>query len=311
MIDPLGRHLFTVLVGTVVLSLSACHSVGPMRDLGELPPPPPSSSAWQPVTRAVSATSPAVELSRPVVLPRLDANPSDRVQWVEAPVLRAAPTGVSRLLADVESRLPPEMGYQYRDRDRATWCHETTHGVHAALRNRYRLPAFYPGGGRCALVESPPLTLGEVAAVVPERFRGPRYSTYLVNARRDWEREPLYVWDEWVAYNNGTTTAIEEGGRAGKALTDDAMACVEFSGYSLAVAIAAHRKGIPLTGPFRAFLAWELRRSFALSRQALTIPSLAWHDRRLQALWRNNDPFVAEGLRLLQPEQVSIAELVP
>ena len=214
----------------------------------------------------------------------------DMVDWSKAPPLRAAPAGVGAFLADVESRLPPELGTRYRDRSRVTWCHETTHGVHSALRNRYHLPAFYPGGGQFALVEPPAVTLGEVAAAVPVHLRGSRYQTYLVQQRRDWDRDPLYVWDEWVAYDNGTTTGIEEGGRSQVGSSDDGVACLELSGYALAVAAAARRKGVPVSDQFRAFLAWELRRSLGLYARALTVPAFAWPDRRLERAWRGATP---------------------
>jgi hypothetical protein len=215
------------------------------------------------------------------------------------------------MVADVESRLPPEMGSRYRDRDRITWCHETTHGVHAALRIRYGKPAFYPGRGKCAVVEVPAITLGEVAAALPARFRGTRYPTYLVAQRRQWDREPLYVWDEWVAYDNGTAAGIEAGSRPGPGSSDDAIACIELSGYALAVAAAARRKGVPLSEQFREFMAWELRRSLSLYAQAIVMPGFAWPDRRLERLWRGNDPFVAEELRALYGEALSVRDLLP
>jgi hypothetical protein len=203
------------------------------------------------------------------------------------------------------------MGKRYRDKSRVTWCHETTHGVHAALRDKHRLPAFYPGKGQFALVEPPAITLADVAAAVPKQLRGARYQLYLVKQRRDWNRDPLYVWDEWVAYNNGTTTAIEEGGRSGKGTTDDAVACLEFSGYALTVAAAARQKGVPVSQQFREFLAWELRRSLSLYARAIALPAFAWHDRRLERLWRGGDPFVTDELRSLYGDGLTVRDLLP
>jgi hypothetical protein len=203
------------------------------------------------------------------------------------------------------------MGTRYRDASRVTWCHETTHGVHAALRNRYRLPAFYPGGGKFALVEPPAVTLGEIAAAVPRQLRGTRYQTYLVSQRRDWDRDPLYVWDEWVAYDNGTTTGIEESGRSQPGASDDAVACIELSGYALAVAAAARRKGVPVNEQFREFLAWELRRSLGLYVRAMSLPAFAWPDRRLERTWRGGDPFIAEELQALYGDALTVRDLLP
>jgi hypothetical protein len=233
------------------------------------------------------------------------------VQWREAPRLRGVPAGLGPFLADVESRLPRQMGNQYRDSSRITWCHETTHGVHSALRNQFRLPAFYPGGGKFALVEPPDVTLAEVAEAVPARLRGTRFQTYLVKARGDWGRDPLYVWDEWVAYNNGTTTAIEEGGRWQRGPSDDAVACLEMSGYALAVAAAARRKGVPVSDQFREFLASELRRSLGLYSRAIALPAFAWHDRKLEEVWRRGDPFIVGELRALYGGSLTVDDLLP
>jgi hypothetical protein len=266
-----------------------------------------------------AATTPVARASRPLSTPEredaLPANPPSalaggRVVWTAFAPLRAAPAGVGTFLADVEAHLPPDLGLRYRDRDRVTWCHETTHGVHSALRNRYRLAAFYPGGGRCALVEPPAVTLGDVAAVVPPQWRGTRYNLYLVSQRRDWDRDPLYVWDEWVAYDNGTTAGIEAGLRPSAGASDDAVSCIELSGYALAVAAAARRKGAPVSEQFREFLAWELRRSLALYAYAIKLPAFAWHDRRLEQRWRAGDPFVTEELRALYGESLTVQDLL-
>jgi hypothetical protein len=289
----------------------SCQQVGPVPGF-VLPSPGPE---FPPEPAAGSETAGSEPPLAPVRTASLPANegdgPGGAVAWAAAPALRPAPAGVGPFLADVESRLPPAMGTTYRDPQRITWCHETTHGVQAALRIRHRLPAFYPGGGRCALVEPPALTLGDVAAAVPARFRGTRYNLYLVTQRRQWERDPLYVWDEWVAYDNGMTTGLEESGRPSFGASDDAVACIELSGYALAVAAAARRAGAPVSPAFRAFLAWELRRSLGLYARAMTLPAFAWNDRRLEQLWRANDPFLVEELHALYGDAVAVKDLLP
>jgi hypothetical protein len=294
------NRLPLVLAALLAWATTACQQIGPM----------PAALA----SRGQLDDVPAVvaDTVNPAPLPRsASLLPGDRVVWSNAPPLRVAPSGVGAFLADVESRLPPEMGTRYRDRNRVTWCHETTHGVHSGLRLRYRQPAFYPGNGRFALVEPPTVTLGEVAAVVPKQLRGTRYQLYLVQQRRDWDRDPLYVWDEWVAYDNGTTTGIEESGRAPRGASDDGVACIELSGYALAVAAAARRKGVPLSEQFREFLAWELRRSLGLYAKAMALPAFAWPDRRLERSWRGGDSFVVEELRALYGEDLTVRDLLP
>jgi hypothetical protein len=114
-----------------------------------------------------------------------------------------------------------------------------------------------------------------------------------------------------VAYDNGTSAGIEEGARPGPGASDDAVACLELSGYALAVAAAARRKGAPVSEQFREFLAWELRRSLALYARALAMPAFAWSDRRLEQLWRGGDPFVVEELRALYGEGLTVRDLFP
>lgn len=303
-----------VLTVLVAWAGASCHPVGSPTELmgpsfGFSSQSMSSSPSHLPeqIVRATAATSDFVQ-EAPVLV---ESKPGSRVIWKEAPPLRAAPPGVGTFLADIESHLPPEMGTRYRDRNRLTWCHETTHGVHAALRNSYGLPAFYPGGGRFAQVKAPAISLGDVAVAVPPQLRGRRYQLYLVSQRREWDRDPLYIWDEWVAYNNGTTTGIEEGSRSLSGQTDDAMACLELSGYALAVTAAARRKGIPVDEQLREVLAWELRRSLSLYVQAMQLPGFAWPDRRLERLWREGDPFVVEELRALYGERLTVHDLLP
>ncbi len=250
-------------------------------------------SACLPVRPASPSSAAVVAPPEPVPLAPLPAPrlirltggtmPGDRVAWAPAPAQRGAPAGVGAFLADVD----------------------------AALRSRYGYPAFYPGGGKCAVVDAPRITLGDVAAALPPRFRGTRYNTYLVAQRRQWDREPLYVWDEWVAYDNGTAAGIEAGGRPGPGTSDDAVACIELSGYALAVAAAARQKGVPTSEQFREFLAWELRRSLDLYARAIALPVFAWPDRRLEQLWRGGDAFVVENLRALYGDALTVNDLLP
>jgi hypothetical protein len=314
---PGTNRLPLVFAALLALAGASCSQIGPLAmpeetDAGLRTWTKPASTALSPTMHTEETPAQAILTSNPAIPPAAGRSlPGDRVAWMKAPPFRAAPVGVGTFLADVESRLPPEMGTQYRDKSHVTWCHETTHGVHSALRNSYRLPAFYPGGGKFAQVEPPAVTLGEVAAAVPPQLRGSRYQVYLVKQRHDWDREPLYVWDEWVAYDNGTTTGIEEVGRSGSGTSDDAVACIELSGYALAVAAAARRKGLPVSEQFREFLAWELRRSLGLYAKAVKLPAFAWYDRRLEQTWRRGDPFVVEELRALYGETLTVGDLLP
>jgi hypothetical protein len=51
-----------------------------------------------------------------------------------------------------------------------------------------------------------------VAQKVPQGFRGGVcgvYDLYMVSQAKDWGDSPLYICDEWTAYTNGATVALE------------------------------------------------------------------------------------------------------
>jgi hypothetical protein len=89
------------------------------------------------------------------------------------------------------------------------------------------------------------------------------------------------------------------------------VACIELSGYALAVAAAARQRGMPVSEQFREFLAWELRRSLSLYARAVALPRFAWPDRRLERLWRSGDPWVTVQLRALYGEALTVRDLLP
>jgi thiol-disulfide isomerase/thioredoxin len=113
------------------------------------------------------------------------------------------------ILADVESHLPA--GHTYDDPDRITTVHECTHGINSELRQKYGQPCFYMLDDGVARLTEPKTTLSAVARNVPQSLRGEVYNLYLVNAQRDWNEQPSYVFDEWSAYTNGSRARNELG----------------------------------------------------------------------------------------------------
>lgn len=95
-----------------------------------------------------------------------------------------------------------------------TEAHETTHGIHADLRNRAvgtRVNAFYVLDDRAIYFPEPDVTIADVAARVPKKARGEVFDLYMVKSRKHWNRNPLYILDEMVAYTNGAIVGKEEG----------------------------------------------------------------------------------------------------
>lgn len=119
---------------------------------------------------------------------------------------------LGRVLTDIESHMPA--GHIYRDNDKITWGHETTHGINARVRNDYnsrmqkRVNAFYVLDDNVAIIEEPKTTIREVAAKVPESLRGSVYNLYLIEQTKSWNDTPLYILDEWTAYTNGSAVRL-------------------------------------------------------------------------------------------------------
>jgi hypothetical protein len=113
-----------------------------------------------------------------------------------------------KVLNDIESHI--EDGHSYRDNRLMTWAHETTHGINNNIRNDHDgFNGFYVLNDRAILIQEPKVLLSQVASKIPEDLRGPSYNLYLVQQRWDWNERPLYLFDEWTAYTNGSACGIE------------------------------------------------------------------------------------------------------
>jgi len=176
-------------------------------------------------------------------------------EWDDCPVVHQSNRGVGVVLTDIDSRMPDR--HIYRDNDRVTWGHETSHGIASRLRmaqdgfragngttvkttagldvfkSTGRENAFYVLLGRSIRLTEPDVTLADVARAVPRSLRGRIYNLYLVQQQRDWNDTPLYVFDEWVAYTNGADVRYDEG-IAGRDEAVDHM--VEMMAYGLTLA---------------------------------------------------------------------------
>lgn len=124
-----------------------------------------------------------------------------RMTTVAVPEIRQSDS--SGIVADVDSRL--KQPGVYRDADPITWVHEGTHGINSQLRQTYGCSAFYLlDGAACLIQYDPQVTLAQVAAAIPEEYRGPIFSLYLKDQQRYWNDEPLYLCDELACYVNGS-----------------------------------------------------------------------------------------------------------
>lgn len=179
------------------------------------------------------------------------------IPWHVDDSIRDVASSPSGSLNDIESRM--KAGHIYRDHDRVTWAHETTHGLNSKLRMRHggtgKVNAFYCLDGRYVVFQEPNFTVNQVAANVPKSLHGMSFSLYMRQGA--WNHEPLYILDEWVSYTNGSQVRYELG------LTnrgESVQQMMEFAVYALTL-----QKMLPEDYPQKEeltnFIRWQLARS--------------------------------------------------
>ncbi len=176
------------------LLLGAC-----IGDIGFVPEPPADQPAPQGAEYAPATTS----------------GPGSGVQFTSFPKQKniSDPGTWGSVLYDIESHIPSKYGTTYRDNDRITWGHETTHGINSHLRNYFnksgkKANGFYVLNGQGVIVSEPKMSKARVAQHVPSVLRGSRYNLYVAGSSA-WNDRPLYIFDEWVSYNNGAAVGVD------------------------------------------------------------------------------------------------------
>lgn len=179
--------------------------------------------------------------------------------------------------------------------DRDTHVHENTHLLDNDLGNakskeggyKTRVWAFYFGKGCLCYVNDPKITKTQVKEFLPPGLQYERFKTYLntkypyrspdgqVDIADTYEDSPLLVWDEWVAYTNGTQQALwdEERTPKDKALkTSGPEACLEFSIYATAVSMAIKKNNPDAwkDEQTRAVFRYQFKRAMKTYREAMT-----------------------------------------
>lgn len=228
------------------------------------PPPECGGPACAPKTGAYFEGAPGAGLqliAYPAQQQRQDA------RWGEA-------------LADIVNHLPASYGNTYYDADKVTYGHETSHGIHSHLRNNFnnlgrRANGFYVLRDRAALVPEPPIRKSAVGAHVPQSLRGSRFAMY-ITGQQAWDDTPLYVWDEWNAYVNGSEVAVDlhRRGLWDQGSRDAVEGTLEFVVYAVAVAMAveAADAGWLRENPqMLEFLAWNTERAMRLFREGAAL----------------------------------------
>ena len=189
------------------------------------------------------------------------------------------------VLEDILAHLPPNYGNTYYDGDPITHGHETSHGIHSDLRNnhnpgRTRANGFYVLEDRAVLIQEPNIRKRDANPHVPESLRASRYAVYLEGSA-SWDDTPLYLWDEWNAYVNGSAVGVDMAvnGLWRRDWRDGVAGTVEFTVYAVAVAMAVEENDptyFEREPQFLAFLAWNARRGMDIFRKGRQYDFFAW-----------------------------------
>lgn len=133
----------------------------------------------------------------------------DKVEWLEFPVQSNRVSGNS-FYADVINHTPD---YQ-RFSDKNTDVHENSHGISNYFLNKYSEGGtnphngFYIGDNKAVVLKEPKSRKSDCKEFLPSGLRQYRYNTYIAG-QDAWDDRPLYIFDEWTAYLNGSRTSLE------------------------------------------------------------------------------------------------------
>lgn len=187
--------------------------------------------------------------------------------------------GLGIILSDIESHIPS--GHRYFHVERIIWAHETTHGIAGDIRMGHPESAlingFYCLEDRACVMYLPKTRCSKIANLVPIELRGSSYDLYMIKQSKIWDDNPLYIFDEWVAYTNGAACAKE---LKAPGLCLELLQAHNFNVYSICLAMLV-KKECPNYDDkqFKAFLMWNIERTYNLLE-----PTPEWRGKEDQIL---------------------------
>lgn len=193
------------------------------------------------------------------------------------------------------------------DKDgRYTNVHETAHGIHNILRNKFKplfnksINALYCLNGKCVIIEDPNIKIRHVHKYIPLVLRSSRYKLYLIDQLQYWDDVPTYLLDEWNCYILGAECAINDSNNnINLEKTNAVSGALEFSLYCTAMCMAIKDNDPEFwnnNDQFRSFMKYNLIRSERVFGAGVRVPEFInkEQDRLQNALLNHED---AEPIR--------------
>jgi hypothetical protein len=150
--------------------------------------------------------------------------------------------------------------------DLVTWAHEMNHGVSNRLHASTVKHGIYVGNGNGIVLRHPEITIEQVANTVPKNQRGPIYKLYMVEQRKDWNKSPIYLLDEWNAYITGTIARRQLGWEKRSETEDFAREMERYCRVMLAV-VKKRDPDYPDLQHLSNFIDWQSDRFASLTKE--------------------------------------------
>lgn len=150
--------------------------------------------------------------------------------------------------------------------DLVTWAHEMNHGVSNRLHASTVKHGIYVGNGKGIVLRHPEITIEQVANTVPKNQRGAIYKLYMVEQRKDWNKSPIYLLDEWNAYITGTIARRQLGWEKRSETEDFAREMERYCRTMLAV-VKKRDPDYPDLQHLSNFIDWQSDRFASLTKE--------------------------------------------
>lgn len=143
--------------------------------------------------------------------------------------------------------------------DLVTWAHEMAHGASNRLHASTAKHGIYLENGKGIVLSHPKVTIEQVANAVPKDQKGPIFKLYMVEQRKDWNKSPIYLLDEWNAYITGTIARKQLGWEKRKETEAFALEMERYCRVMLSV-VQKRNPEYPDIQHLKNFISWQSNR---------------------------------------------------
>ncbi|MFW9876910.1 MAG: hypothetical protein ACFFG0_27770 [Candidatus Thorarchaeota archaeon] len=195
----------------------------------------------------------------------------------------------SKTLSDIMSHISKKDMEQYGDD--ITNGHELTHVINNRFGNNYKrkvknykLQALYVLDNKIVILQEPKTKISKARKLVPPSLRGTNtYELYTGKRKQPyWDEYPLYLFNEWVAYTNGSIIRHELGI---KKRGESVQYMLELSVYSLCVIWESGNRDEKT----KDFTKWYLKRTMEVYNDNLKIGGIDGATKYLKVLKYSDD----------------------